>query len=39
MIDAIINDPHPPIEQDYSQELKDAISCMLMKDPEERPSI
>jgi serine/threonine protein kinase len=36
---AIINNPHIPIEQDYSQELKDLISCMLIKDPEQRPSI
>jgi serine/threonine protein kinase len=36
---AIINDPFTPIEQDYSQELKDLISCMLIKDPEQRPSI
>ena len=37
---AIINDPHTPIEsKDYSEELKDLISCMLIKDPELRPSI
>jgi serine/threonine protein kinase len=37
---AIINDPHTPIEnKSYSQELKDLISCMLIKDPEQRPSI
>ena len=40
MIKAIINDPHTPIEsQDFSEELKDLISCMLIKDPELRPSI
>jgi NIMA (never in mitosis gene a)-related kinase 1/4/5 len=39
MINAIINDPHTPIEQDYSKELKDLISCMLIKDPEQRSSI
>ena len=39
MIDAIKKDPHPPIEQDFSEELKDLISCMLIKDPEHRPSI
>jgi serine/threonine protein kinase len=36
---AIINDPVTPMEQDYSQELKDLISTMLIKDPEQRPSI
>lgn len=36
---AIIDDPATPIEQDYSQELKKIISQMLIKDPEERPSI
>ena len=37
---AIINDPHTPIKsKDYSQELKDLISCMLIKDPEQRPSL
>ena len=36
---AIINDPHSRIEQDYSQELKDLISLMLIKDPDQRPSI
>jgi serine/threonine protein kinase len=39
MIIGIIKDNPPPIEQDYSQELKDLISCMLIKDPEQRPSI
>jgi serine/threonine protein kinase len=39
MINSIINDPPSPIEDDYSQELKDLISCMLIKDPELRPSI
>jgi len=37
---AIIKDPHTPIEsKDYSEELKYLISCMLIKDPEQRPSI
>ena len=37
---AIINDPHTPIESnDYSEELKELISSMLIKDPEYRPSI
>jgi NIMA (never in mitosis gene a)-related kinase 1/4/5 len=36
---AIINDPLAPIEQDYSQELKDLISSMLNKNPEQRPSL
>ena len=39
MIDAIKNDPHYPIEQNYSKELKDLISWMLTKDPDQRPSI
>jgi NIMA (never in mitosis gene a)-related kinase 1/4/5 len=37
---AIINDPNTPIEsKDYSKELKDLISSMLIKDSEQRPSI
>ena len=39
MINAIINDPPTPMEQNYSQELKDLISSRLTKDPEQRPSI
>jgi serine/threonine protein kinase len=40
MINAIINDPHTPIEnKDYSEELKDLISSMLIKAPEQRLSI
>ena len=36
---AIINDDPSPIEQDYSQELKDLISSLLIKDPDQRKSI
>jgi serine/threonine protein kinase len=40
LINAIIKDPHAPIDnKDYSEELKDLISCMLIKDPEQRPLI
>jgi serine/threonine protein kinase len=40
LIYSIINDPHTPIEsKDYSEELKDLISSMLIKNPEQRPSI
>ena len=39
LFNAIINDPPTPMEQNYSQELKDLISSMLIKDPEKRPSI
>ena len=36
---AIINDDPSPIEEDYSQELKDLISSLLIKDPDQRKSI
>ena len=36
---AIIKDPHDPIEQDYSKELKDLVDALLTKAPEDRPSI
>ena len=36
---AIVNDDPSPIEQDYSQELKDLIRCILIKHPDQRPSI
>ena len=40
MINSIINDPHTPItSKEYSEELKELISYMLIKDPNERPSI
>jgi serine/threonine protein kinase len=39
MINSIINDPHTPIKQKYSKELKELISRMLIKVPEQRPSI
>ena len=39
LFNAIINDPPTQMEQNYSQELKDLISSMLIKDPEKRPSI
>ena len=38
-VDAIIKDTQLPIEQGYSAELKDFINRMLIKDPENRPSI
>jgi serine/threonine protein kinase len=36
---AIIYEDPSPIQQDYSQELKDVIRDMLIKDPEQRHSI
>ena len=38
-IDAIIKDTQIPIEQGYSAGLKDLINRLLIKDPEQRPSI
>jgi NIMA (never in mitosis gene a)-related kinase len=39
IIQAIINNDPSPIEQDYSQELKDLIRSLLIKDPDQRKSI
>ena len=37
---AIINEPHDPIaHDDYSDDLKSLIDRLLLKDPQQRPSI
>jgi serine/threonine protein kinase len=37
---AILNDPHDSLKLNhYSDELKDLIASLLMKDPEFRPSL
>ena len=39
-LNAILNKPHDPIPLNlYSDELKDIVNRLLIKDPEHRPSI
>ena len=39
-MNAIINEPHNPIYyDDYSDDLKSLIDRLLLKDPQQRPSI